>query len=70
MNDFKEGERAFISSFDLHSPIITGIDEINGIKKYWLDGMFGYFHSSDLFKTKNEALDHLIMRIERLKDDK
>ena len=68
MNEFVEGENAYIVSFDVDIKQVSGVDIIDGVKKYWLDGMFGYYSANDLFRTKNEAINHLIAALEAQKD--
>lgn len=67
-NDFVEGENAYIVTFDIDIKQVSGVDIIDGVKKYWLDGMFGYYTKHDLFKTKNEAIDYLIAALEARKN--
>lgn len=67
-NEFVEGENAYIVSFDIDLKQVSGIDIDCGRKKYWLDGMFGYYSANDLFRTKNEAIDYLIAALEARKD--
>jgi hypothetical protein len=68
MSEFNEGEQVYIVSFDIDKKLISGIDVIDGVNKYWLYGMFGYYTKHDLFKSKNEAIDYLIKALEARKD--
>lgn len=65
----EEGEQVFTAEFEIEKKLVKGAFIIDGINKYWLDGMFGYYTQHDLFKTRNEAIDHLISVLEAQKDE-
>lgn len=68
MSEFKVGEEVYIWRGEIHRQIIQSIDPIDGIKRYWLDNMFGYYHKDSLYKSKNEAIDAMIKHLEAMRE--
>lgn len=62
MQDFNIGQTVFYINWPdkkIGSRIINGVDIVDGIPRYWLQGYFGYFNKDILFKTHQHAVDCL-----------